>query len=182
AQPCVWTTRVAAGFVTPTGDAVASDAPGAPGAPGSVDARQGPVIAFDVARFVSCRVELQAGVEPQFLPLAVGTASDRAQLSGLHVALAYHPWQFRRGDVYFGPLIGAVSRDRVVVNTGAGQSVITLPGGWGVGLHGGYRIDVRRRIAFDANVRWQTLRMPIAGGGRLDLNPFVITAGPVFRH
>jgi hypothetical protein len=180
----LWATRVAGGIGFPTGGAVRADT--SSGATVVADAGPGPLVAFDIARFVGCRVELQGGVDIQFssIHLSAGgsAAGDRVQLSGLHIALAYHPWQFRRGDVYFGPLMGGVSRDRAVVATPAGASAITLPGGWGVGVHAGYRLELRRRLAFDANIRWQNLRMPIAGGARLDYNPLVVTAGVVFRH
>jgi hypothetical protein len=64
----------------------------------------------------------------------------------------------------------------------AARSVaLRFPGGWGIGVDGGFRYRFNEQFSLDVNVKWQHLGLLLGETASLSWNPLLITGGVVVR-
>lgn len=149
--------------------------------------RPSPLVTIDAIRALDCCVELYfSGSIPRISVESTDSPGSDATISPEAIQIGMN-YRFRRpGDVptklrrwwYVGPFIGGFLRDQTARADG---TAFRFPGGWGIGVGGGFRYRKTEHLAFDFNVKWQHLPLLVSGGDRLSWNPVTVTGGFVAR-
>ena len=165
--------------------------------------RAAPLVSLDLIRTIDSATELfVSGSIPRLsvgAPNPVsGDGDGTLSPDGLQIGVNYRIRRQRDPDTrarqwpYVGLFIGGFERSgsspislpasvSAGSNTAPRSVALRFPGGWGIGVHGGYRYRFNEQFTLDVNVKWQHLGMVLGENASLAWNPILITGGVVVR-